>query len=161
MAAADGPAYVAAPVKAAIVAKAPRRLVQAVAVWVAGVVARLASVCAAPTPATQACATSPNFAGGTRWSIAPILPHTAEAEKLRRIEKRALASLAMQTSDASAHVGVDLNMTVPPSPRVGEMSADVPRTVVLTRGVLERTSPASPSQRMVNHEHSVGEGQAI
>jgi hypothetical protein len=54
----DGPAYVAAAVRAACMAKAPRRTVQAVAAAVAGVFAHLTTACAAnatkvkPQPAT-------------------------------------------------------------------------------------------------------------
>ena len=160
MAAADGPALLAAAVKAAISAKAPRRTVQAVAAAVAGVFARPAPACVTPSVATKVRAETGSAANQSPGTSAEELVDALRLarrnqrrlkKQRRREQKQAQSSAAAQAPEASMQLQDDASMMVPQSPTVGETLDDVPGAVVLKRGPVERSSPASPPLKLVKH----------
>ena len=91
MVAADGPAFVAAAVKAAILARAPRRTVQGVAAAVAGVFRDTAPACAAPTAGAQECAGAKRApeAKAMEQSPAELVEALRQARRAQRKLKKA------------------------------------------------------------------------
>jgi hypothetical protein len=137
MSAADGPAFLAAAVSAAIRAKAPRRTVQAVASAVAGVFARPATARAAPRMRATEPAGAQSNAGKEESDPVELL-HTLRAaraaQRRRKKERRKAAKAAAVTQpslspEGAAGHGVDsgevptLAPALAPRPSAAEIPA--------------------------------------
>ena len=105
-AAADATALLAAAVRAAILAKAPRRTVAAVAVAVAGVLVR-PTACAAPTPgatrpASTQGATEHPLAGTSPEELVNAIRLARRAQRRRKTERRQATKATAATSRSAA-----------------------------------------------------------
>ncbi len=143
MASADGPAFVAAAVRAAILAKAPRRTVQAVAAAVTGVFVR-PTAAAAPVPAAMAQAmpesadAAVEATGASLEEMVAKLQAVRRAQRKKKKENRKARKRAGQMSPAASevstksvamffHDGWDELLTLPELQKPSESSqAEVP-----------------------------------
>mmetsp|Transcript_82753 Transcript_82753/g.149278 ORF Transcript_82753/g.149278 Transcript_82753/m.149278 type:complete len:245 (-) Transcript_82753:613-1347(-) len=120
MANADGPAFVAAAVRAAILAKAPRRTVQAVAAAVTGVfTSRPAAATLRTSSAAQAmprgeCRSTPGI-GASAEELVAALQEARRARRRRKKEnRRAKKREAESTGDGCPGSELDESLTSPP-----------------------------------------------
>ncbi|CAE8732913.1 unnamed protein product [Polarella glacialis] len=120
MANADGPAFVAAAVRAAILAKAPRRTVQAVAAAVTGVfTSRPAAATLRASSAAQAmprgeCRSTPGI-GASAEELVAALQEARRARRRRKKEnRRAKKREAESTGDGCPGSELDESLTSPP-----------------------------------------------
>jgi hypothetical protein len=154
--AADGPALLAAAVRAACLAKAPRRTVQAVAAAVASVLARPANLEAAPkmVPAMHAGSLrrpSEDAGGASPEELLAALRAAKSAQRKKKRERRRAAKRAKAAAEAPdkmdlecAPVAVTPPLQQPAAPEFQEVSAlnALPR---MDRGVLDMLGLEMPS----------------
>jgi hypothetical protein len=109
----DGAAMLAAAVRAAVLAKAPRRTVQAVAAAVAGVFARPAAVAArgpaAPVPAGSQCAAKETGNDASAEELLAALRSARSAQRKKKKERRCAAKLAASRAANEDRVAVGLS----------------------------------------------------
>jgi hypothetical protein len=103
--AADGPALLAAAVRAACLAKAPRRTIQAVAAAVAGVLARPATMAATPREASSARAGDMRNAADAGNGFPPeeLLAALRAARSAQRRRKKVRRRTAKRVAVAASH----------------------------------------------------------
>ena len=147
--AADGPAFVAAAVKAAIAAKAPRRTVQGVAAAVAGVFAHAALAHAAPKPAAQARDAAQHVpqvdsTGAEPATLVEALRHARRAQRALKREKRRAAKQEDHTRATPTETEPEVATTA--APTGGPLARPQPPPGQPTELVSSRV-PSTASQR--------------
>ena len=130
--AADGPAMLAAAVRAACLAKAPRRTIQAVAAAVAGVFAHPATARATPAPVARMPAGTQRAASegdGGEASTEVLIAALREARSTKRRNKRARRKAARAGDSAVAQEAAAQEAPVPKADAAAATASTRPERV--------------------------------
>ena len=157
--AADGPAFVAAAVKAAIAAKAPQRTVQGVAAAVAGVFAHAALAHATPKPAAQAREAAQHVP-----QVDPTgVPEPATLVEALRHARRAQKALKRKKGRAAKQVDHARATPTETAPEVATMAAPTGEALArpqtppgLPTPLASSRVPSTASHRTSSWEHPFG-----